>query len=253
MAVDGEYDEEEESGGIEATLNNLKIETAGMEEEAEEQLDVVLEMEVEETGEVEEEGDGTLRALGAIEFLTQDADLSRTTLVDASNGFNKLSSLAMLWTVRHRWPAGARFAFNCYKHWAQLLLRHPGEPPVTILIQEGLTQGYPLLMVLYGINFVPLAKELRASDQGLLSPFYADDAAFGGLERRSSQLLKLLMKRGPDHVYFTEPARSLFILDTPRQEEAAKREYAVEGLALNFVRGIRYLGAYLGLQEELDT
>ena len=55
---------------------------------------------------------GTQVALVALELLTQDADPSETMLVDARNGFNELSRLAMLWTVRYRWPAGARFAFN---------------------------------------------------------------------------------------------------------------------------------------------
>ena len=31
-------------------------------------------------------------------------------LVDTANGFNNLSRLAMLWTIRHRWPKMARFA-----------------------------------------------------------------------------------------------------------------------------------------------
>ena len=64
----------------------------------------------------EDEGGGTQRALGALEFLTQEAQPSGTTLVYARNGFNKLSRLAMLWTVQHRWLAGARFTFNCYRH-----------------------------------------------------------------------------------------------------------------------------------------
>ena len=51
-------------------------------------------------------------------------------------------------------------------------------------------------MVLYRITLVTLAEELRAADPGILSPF--DDAAFGGSEQCSAQLLKLLMKRGPD-------------------------------------------------------
>ena len=84
----------------------------------------------------------------------------------------------MLWTVRHRWPARAIFAFNCYRNWAQLLLRQTGEPPVTILSREGVTQGDPLSMVLYRITLVPLVEELRSADPGLLYPFYADDAAF---------------------------------------------------------------------------
>ena len=70
-------------------------------------------------------------------------------------------------------------------------------------------------MVLYGITFISLAEELRVADPGILSPFYADDAAFGGSARRSAKLLKLLMKRGPDRGYFPESAKSLFILDTP--------------------------------------
>ena len=51
------------------------------------------------------------------------------------------------------------------------------------------------------------------------------------------------MKRGPDRGYFPDPAKSLFILDTPGQEEVVKREFAAEGLILNLVSGSRYLGA----------
>ena len=84
-------------------------------------------------------------------------------------------------------------------------------------------------MVLYGITLFPLAEELGAADPGLLSPFYADDAAFGGLARRSAQLLKLLMKRGTDQGYFPKPAKSLFVSDTLGQEAAAKRELLRRG------------------------
>ena len=121
----------------------------------------------------------------------------------------------MLWTVRHCWPAGAIFEFNFYKHWAQHLLRQTREPPVTILSREGFTQGDPLSMVLYEINLVLLVEELRTADPGILSPFYADNAAFDGSARRSVQLLKLLMKRGPDQGYLPDPSKSLFISDTP--------------------------------------
>ena len=101
----------------------------------------MLEMEFEgdRGSKVKEEGGGTQRALGSLEFLTQEAEPSVTTLVDARNGFNELSRLAMLWNVRHRWLAGARFVFNCYRYWAQLLLCQTGEPPVTVLSREGVT------------------------------------------------------------------------------------------------------------------
>ena len=120
----------------------------------------------------------------------------------------------MLWSVRHRWPARARFDFNCYRHWVQLLLCQLGKTPVKFLSREGVTQGDPLSMVLYKTTLVPLAEELRAADTGHLSPFYADDAAFGSLAQQSAQLLKLLIRRWPDRGYLPDLAKSLFILDT---------------------------------------
>ena len=228
-------------------------------EEAADGLEVILgmasqEMKVDEDRdrEGEDEGGETQQALGALEFLTQEAEPIGSTLLDAHNGFDELSRLAMLWTVQHCWPAGARFVFNCYRHWSQLLLREPGETPVTILSREGVTQGDPLSMVLYRITLVPLIEELRAADTELLSPFYADDAVFDGSEQCSAQLLNLLISRGLDWGYFPEPAKSLFISDTPEQEEAEKREFLKEGLDLNFTRGSWYLGAYLGPQAELE-
>ena len=53
---------------------------------------------------------------------TDMEDPSACLLVDARNAFNELGRKAMLWTVRHRWPQGSRFAFNCYCHSAQLVI-----------------------------------------------------------------------------------------------------------------------------------
>ena len=61
------------------------------------------------------------------------------------------------------------------------------------------------------------------------------------------------MRRGPGRGYFHEPAKYLFISDTLGQDAAAKREFAAEGLTLNFVSGSRYLGAYLGPHAELEA
>ena len=47
--------------------------------------------------------------------------------------------------------------------------------------------------------------------------------------------------------------KSLFISNTPRQEEAEKREFVVEGLDLNSVSGSRYIGAYLGPKDQLEA
>ena len=108
-------------------------------------------------------------------------------------------------------------------------------------------------MVWYGITLIPLVEELRAADLGLNSLFYANDAVFDGSEKHSAHLLKLLMKRGPDLGFSPELDKSIFILDTLGQKEAAKREFAKEGLVLNFVSGSIYLGAYLGPHAELEV
>ena len=97
-------------------------------------LELALGMEVNGEGEGEEEGEETIRTLGSIEFLTQDTEQSGTTHVDARNGSNKMNRLSMLWTVHHLWPEMERFAFNCYRYWAQLLLCQPRGSPVTIII-----------------------------------------------------------------------------------------------------------------------
>ena len=95
--------------GVAGLLNNLSLDTGGTEEEAAEGLEAALGVKVdgygkdEDAGKSEEEGVGNLRALGSQEFLSQDADPSGTTLVDARNGLNELRRLAILWTVQHCW------------------------------------------------------------------------------------------------------------------------------------------------------
>ena len=61
------------------------------------------------------------------------------------------------------------------------------------------------------------------------------------------------MKGGLYWGYLPEPAKYLFISDTPGQEEATKREFAIKGLTFNFVSRSRYLGVYLGSQDQLEA
>ena len=77
--------------------------------------------------------EGVMLSLEATGILMQETEPVVTTLVDAHNGFNSPSRLAILWTVRHRWTATARFAFNFYKHWAQMIIRRTGISPDTLL------------------------------------------------------------------------------------------------------------------------
>ena len=53
-------------------------------------------------------------------------------------------------------------------------------------------------MVLYGITLVLLTEDLGDAYPTLLSPFYADYAAFYGSERQSAAQLQMLIDQGPD-------------------------------------------------------
>ena len=178
---------------------------------------------------------GSLLELEATRILTKDTELGRTTIVDACNGYNKLICLDMLWTLVYRWPSGSTFAYNCYRHWAQLLLCQPGNAPVILLSQEGVTQGDPLSVDLYGITLVSLVEELRYTEPTLLYHFYAADAVFDGPERRSAVQLCLLMDLGPNQGYFSEPSKSLFIAENPEEKDSARREFERAGLDLTYI------------------
>ena len=41
----------------------------------------------------------------------------------------------MLWEMRFEWPSGAQFVFNCYRHWATLVIR-AGDGTVQFLFSK---------------------------------------------------------------------------------------------------------------------
>ena len=80
-------------------------------------------------------------------------------LIDARNAFNEENRTAMLWDVRQEWPSGAQFTFKYYRHWATLVVRDIGDGSGHFLhSKEGVTQGYPLAMIAYGIGVLPLIR-----------------------------------------------------------------------------------------------
>ena len=172
-------------------------------------------------------------------------------LVDAANGFNNLSRYGMLWTVRHRCPKLARFAFNCYRHEIRLICRRPGQEALILLSKEGVTQGDPLAMALYGIALLPLAELLRKACPEVLQPWYADDAAMQGRAQAVAKCFQLLIKLGPMFGYFPEPEKS-FCICPLATEAAAAAVFAAESLPLSFSRGHRYVGGFVGSRSMQD-
>jgi hypothetical protein len=83
-------------------------------------------------------------------FETHKAEEERGfLLVDAKNVFNKDNSrTAMCWTVHHQWPSGARYTFNCYRHWSVLVVRSANGTPLFLSSKEGVTQGDHLMVTI---------------------------------------------------------------------------------------------------------
>ena len=132
-----------------------------------------------------------------------EEDLSGCLLADAANGFNNLSRLAMLWTVTHRWPRASSFAFNCYRHFPQLVIRVPGDrTPKIILSKEGVTQGDPMAMPLYGISVAVLAEQLKREFPSPMQVWYADDFSRTASGRAARPLMNRLGEIGPSRGVF---------------------------------------------------
>ena len=47
-------------------------------------------------------------------------------LIDACNAFNEENRTAMMWEVWHECTSGTKFTFNCYYHWATMVIRDGG-------------------------------------------------------------------------------------------------------------------------------
>lgn len=174
------------------------------------------------------------------------------TLVDADNAFNRTNLYMALETVARRWPAGARFCFNRYRHYHRTYVRtDPGKPPIIILRKEGLAQGCVLAMLIYGIALMPLCEELARAYPEVLRLWFADDAAKVGSARLNAQCLAFLVEHGPKYGYFPKPEKSFHVCKE-EDEEVAKAEFQRLDLDLRFVRGSRYLGGHVGSKESKE-
>ena len=169
-------------------------------------------------------------------------------LVDAKNGFNELSRKAALWSVRHMWPAGSLFVYNCYRHAALLVLRGANGEVEFLQSREGVTQGDPLSMFVYGITLCPLAARLREAEPAVIQPWFADDSCLAGNAKPVAHVMRELMKWGPVRGYYPEPDKSLAI-SNPGQREAV--EAAMGDLPVRHMAGHRYVGGFIGPYRDL--
>ena len=195
------------------------------------------------------ETQGGIGGNSSVEARVVDDDPEVMLLVDARNGFNELNRVAAMWTIRHRWPEGARFAFNCYRHSATLVLRRPGQDGIWMQSKEGVTQGDPLSMVIYGIALAPLTEQLLAEEPRVRQAWFADDSAMRGRASLVGQVFARLCELGPVYGYYPEPEKSAVVCDPAVRDAAAAQ---LDKFDLCYSDGKRYVGAFLGSRKALE-
>ena len=152
--------------------------------------------------------EGGIHGMSALWSKLSEGEDTGFLLIDADNGFNAFSRIQMLWVIRHEWPAGAWFAFNCYKHHSLLLVRDPGGSSSFIFYsREGCIQGDPFAMVMYAMGTLPLIRKLKSLQPDLVQSWYADDASAMGKFNHLHTLFQALELYGPEYGYIPNASK----------------------------------------------
>ncbi|KAL7526155.1 hypothetical protein ACHAXR_001348, partial [Thalassiosira sp. AJA248-18] len=122
---------------------------------------------------------------------------------------------------------------------------HPGSPAIVIHSKEGVTQGDCRAMSIYGVGLMPLAARMRETIPNALQPWFANEAAGAGKAVHNAQCLNFLMTHGPKYGYFPEPDKCYYICKA-EDEGVARAAFEQHGLVINYTRGRRYLGGFIG-------
>jgi len=137
-------------------------------------------------------------------------------LADAANAFNSMNCATILLHARVLWAHCAHFLFNTYKGWSEWVLKGSA----TLLhSKEGVTQGDPLFMFMYGVGTLPLIWSLH-NPTCWMQLWYADDASAGGSLLDLRDWFSLLCSRGPAFGYFPEPTKSFVVVSERFRGEA---------------------------------
>ena len=171
-------------------------------------------------------------------------------LLDAENAFCTLSSIRMLHTVRLRCPSLARFAFNTYSRTAGMCLRgSDGVHGEWFATSEGVTQGDPASMALYGLATLPLIDELKVRHPTLLHTWYADDGCGAG---DLSELLAFhasVRELGPKYGYHLGDKCQVIV----PMEALETATDLFSNTNVTVTTGHRYLGGYVGPAGEKEA
>ena len=133
-----------------------------------------------------------------------------------------INQIGIICTVHHLWPSRARSVLNFYRQWSLLVLRNRNEMASFMNSREGVTQGGPLSMVAYGIDVLPLIKNLKSEFPDITQTCYAANAGalctFTNVELNFNLLKRFSLGRG----YYHETSKSVLIVHLDNIEAGKK-------------------------------
>ena len=128
----------------------------------------------------------------------------------------------MLWKVRHEWPSGAQFNFNCYCHWETLVIRDCGGAGHFLYIKEGVIQGYLIAMIAYCIGVIPLIREIQEAHPNVSQPWYANDAGSGGTFHCILDYLDGIIVSPSMRRYYLDLTKIILIVSDPKLAQESR-------------------------------
>ena len=157
----------------------------------------------------------------------------------AKTAFNVLNRRTALENVKALCPSLHVALQNSYSHPSHLYI-----VKLTILSQEGTTQGDPLAMAMYWIAILTLISRLH--NDSLIQKWYADDGSVVGKLKDIGALFDKITQLGPKYGYFVNPPKCQLIIK-PGGERQALTEFA--GTNMEITQGARVLGSVTGSSE----
>ena len=180
----------------------------------------------------------------AIHFM-RESFLSKSTeavlVVDASNAFNSLNRDAALQNIRHVCPSLATVLINTYRDSTELFV-----DGLTLLSEEGTTQGDPLAMPMYAMATIPLINHL-GSMADVKQVWYADDASAVGRLNPIRHWWNQLNTAGPKFGYHPNASKTWLLT---KEEHLDQARTLFNDTQVNITtHGRPHLGAPLGCKE----
>ena len=112
--------------------------------------------------------------------------------------------------------------------------------------REGVTQGYPLDMVAYGIRIFPMRKRLKLTQPDVTQSWYAKNSGELGTFDHLERYFKALNRNGPARGYLPEPTKIILVVHSQKLK-AGYIFYSCHGFKV--CTGARYPGGHIGDDE----